>query len=335
MSDLTRSQTMMRGNGFIRSVLTVYISLTASCFILLLCTGMQWFDALTNAMSTCSTCGFCVRNASIAFYDNAAAELIIVLFMVLSGISFVGLYTAVFKKGFRQFLHSHILRTYLLILAAGTVIMSVDLTLRGGYPTYMRALRDALFQMCSITTTTGFATADTTLWPTVSTIVIIGASLICGCAGSTSGGIKVDRIVILWKRFRINVQSFIHPRWIQAVWLDGQVVKKARIANAMSFVRIYLLIVFVGAVFNAVAGLDLMTSISAAIACTGNVGPGFGLVGSFSNYASFSDPLKYGSMIMMLAGRLEITPLLFLAIDITSNRNFHYFCRRFGKNPRT
>jgi len=320
ISDIARRQVSLRGNAFIKSMLIVYSVLTAGCFLALRATGMHWFDALTNAMSTCSTCGFCIRNSSIAYYGSNAAEAVTICFMVLSGISFVGIYNAVFNKGLKQLFKSQILRTYLIFIAIGIIVMSTDLMLRGGYTSYTDALRDSAFQMCSITTTTGFATADTTLWPPLSIIILLVASIICGCAGSTSGGIKMDRIVILMKKFRIGIQSIAHPNWIQAVRVDDRVIKENQVSNMASFVRVYLSLIFIGAVFNAVAGLDLMTGVTAAIACVGNVGPGFGDVGSFGNYAGFSDILKYGSMVMMLAGRLEITPLLFMLINLFDRR---------------
>lgn len=308
LSDLTRSQSSKHGKAFVRTIMLVYIVLTAACAVSLRVAGIGWFDAVTNAMSTCSTCGFCVRNASIGAYDSLAVELIIILFMTLSGVSFVALSSfAISKKG------GHVMtstsKAYLVFLVVATVLITVNIQ-ASGLGSFWESLRMAAFQVSSISTTTGFATADTTLWPAHSIIILVVASIICGCSGSTSGGIKMDRVVILFKYIRNGFRTVINPRRVMGTRIDGRVVSERTLSDAMKFTLVYGALIFVGALVNTLFGLDVETGVSAAVACLGNVGPGFGGVGSLGNYSSLPDVLKFTSSLLMIAGRLEIFPIL-------------------------
>jgi len=309
ISDIARGQAPLRGKPFIIGMLSVYVSMTLLCGGALKLAGLSWFDAITNAMSTCSTCGFCVMNNSIAAYDSLAVELIIIAFMITSGISFIAMHS-LFRGN--PIFKSEILKAYLLFLLFGTALISINLNYNRIEPTYWESLRAAAFQMCSLTTTTGFATANTTTWPSMSIVILIVASIVCGCSGSTSGGMKMDRIVMLCKQLRINIIGLMDPRTVNITRVDGKVIKESRISDTMSFVLLYLGLIMLGSIINAMGGLDLATSFSASVACIGNVGPGFGSVGSFGNYADFPVVLKFSSMLLMLAGRLEITPFLFV-----------------------
>lgn len=286
----------------------VYIVLTAACAVSLRVAGIGWFDAVTNAMSTCSTCGFCVRNASIGAYDSLAVELIIILFMTLSGVSFVALSSfAISKKGGPVMTSTS--KAYLVFLVVATVLITVNIQ-ASGLGSFWESLRMAAFQVSSISTTTGFATADTTLWPAHSIIILVVASIICGCSGSTSGGIKMDRVVILFKYIRNGFRTAINPHRVMGTRIDGRVVSERTLSDAMKFTLVYGALIFVGALVNTLFGLDVETGVSAAVACLGNVGPGFGGVGSLGNYSSLPDVLKFTSSLLMIAGRLEIFPIL-------------------------
>ena len=188
-----------RSNSFARRMLATYVALTGATFILLMFTGMGWFDALTNAMSACSTCGFCTRNTSIAYYANPAAEIILTVAMIAAGINFGILFLAILRGRPHFFVKSETIKVFLSLLAIATILVTVDLLTRGHYPSVGDAIRDAAFQVASIATTTGFATKDTTLGPPLSMALLILCSLICGCSGSTSGGIKIDRAILAAK----------------------------------------------------------------------------------------------------------------------------------------
>ncbi|MBR5256979.1 MAG: TrkH family potassium uptake protein [Bacteroidales bacterium] len=301
-----------RSNSFAKRMLATYASLTGVTFISLLFTGMGWFDALTNAMSACSTCGFCTRNTSIAFYANPAAEIILTVAMIAAGINFGILFLAILRGRPRFFMRSEIIRVFVVLLGITTVLMTVDLMTKGNYATFGNALRDAAFQVASIATTTGFATQDTTLWPPLSMALLILCSLICGCSGSTSGGIKIDRAILAAKGIHRKVGLTVAPNAVKNIRVDGRARPDAQISDAYGYIFCYLLVVVVFAAVNIAVGIDFTTSVTASIACIGNVGPGFGEVGSMSNYAAFPAFLKVTSLLEMLIGRLEIFPVLYL-----------------------
>lgn len=319
LSDIARSQSSKSGKAFVKTILSVYVILTATCAILLRISGQGWFDAVTNAMSTCSTCGFCVKNASIAAYNSVAAELIIIFFMTTCGISFMLLSTiATGKKTARRRI-STTTAVFLISLIAATAIVSKNLH-NDGQMSWLEAIRQAAFQVSSISTTTGFATADTNLWPALSIIILTVASIICGCSGSTSGGIKMDRVVLIYSYIRNGFRTVANPHRILGTRLSGHIVSERDATEAMKFVLIYVALIIVGAVVNISFGLDVKTGVTAAIACIGNVGPGFGSVGSMGNYADFPAVLKFTNSLLMLAGRLEIFPI-FSFIGLSAERN--------------
>ena len=298
--------------SFANRMLITYIALTLVTFFALKLTGMGWMDAVTNAMSACSTCGFCTRNASIAFYANPAAEIILTVAMLSAGVHFGILFLA-FLKGHPHCLwQSETLKVFLSLVGLAILIVTTDLLVKGDYPSFATALRDASFQVASIATTTGFATQDTTLWPPLSMSVLIICSLICGCSGSTSGGIKVDRVILAAKGIYRKVKLTVEPHGIYPVRVDGRVRTQEQVSDAYGYIFCYLILMVVFAAFNITLGLDFTTGVTASIACIGNVGPGFGAVGSMSNYADFPSILKLSGMIEMLIGRLEIFPVLYL-----------------------
>ena len=301
-----------RSNSFAQRMLATYTALTAVTFISLVFTGMGWFDALTNAMSACSTCGFCTRNSSIAFYGNPAAEIILTVAMIAAGINFGILFLAFLRGRPHFFLKSEIIKVFLSLLGIATILVTVDLMTKGNYPSFGNALRDAAFQVASISTTTGFATQDTTLGPPLSMAMLILCSLICGCSGSTSGGIKIDRAILAAKGIHRKVGLTVAPNAVKNIRVDGRAKADSQISDAYAYIFCYLLVVVVFSAVNITVGIDFTTSVTASIACIGNVGPGFGDVGSMSNYAAFPGILKFTSMLEMLIGRLEIFPVLYL-----------------------
>ncbi|MBR5704294.1 MAG: TrkH family potassium uptake protein [Bacteroidales bacterium] len=301
-----------KSGTFAKRMLATYVTLTAVTFGALTLTGMEWFDALTNAMSACSTCGFCTRNASIAFYANPAAEMILTVAMIAAGINFVIIFMAFLKRRPGLIWKSEIIRVFLILLAIAIVAITSDLMLNGHYHSLWSALRDAVFQVVSIATTTGFATQDTTLWPPLSMSVLIICSLICGCSGSTSGGIKIDRAVLAAKGVSRKVRLTVSPNTVRYIYIDGRIRTDSQVSDAFGYILCYLFIMVIFAAVNIAAGLDFTTGVTASIACIGNVGPDFGDVGSMSNYAAFPGLLKLTGMVEMLIGRLEIFPVLYL-----------------------
>jgi len=301
-----------RSDAFAKRMLTTYVSLTFITFFALKLCGMGWFDSATNAMSACSTCGFCIKNSSIAFYDNPAAEIVLTFAMLAAGINF-GIWFLTFVKGSRKsLLRSEPIRVFLILVAVAICVVTVDLMIKGEGMSFGKALRASSFQVASISTTTGFATEDTNNWPALATAILLVCSLICGCSGSTSGGIKIDRLVLAIRGIGMKIGRGITPRMVQTVRVDGIIRPYEQITDTYVYIVCYLIIIVICGAINTACGLDLTTGVSASIACIGNVGPGFGDVGSMANYAQIPTVVKISSMIEMLIGRLEIFPVLYL-----------------------
>ena len=305
-----------RSNSFAKRMLATYVALTAVTLLSLRLTGLGWFDAITDAMSACSTCGFCPRNISIAYYANPAAEVVLTVAMIAAGLNFGILFLAFLRGRPRVIWKSETIRVFLSLVGLAIALVTADLMVNGHYRSLGNALRDAAFQVASISTTTGFATQDTTLWPPLSMALLIICSLFCGCSGSTSGGIKIDRAVLAAKGIHRRVGLAVSPNTIQNIRIDGRVRPESQVSDAFGYSFCYLLIVVLFAAVNITAGLDFTTGVTASIACIGNVGPGFGDVGSMSNYAAFPGILKITSMVEMMVGRLEIFPVLYLIRSI-------------------
>lgn len=308
LSDIVMSEN--KGNPVVKTILSVYLSLTLLCGFSLKFTGLDWFDSMTTAMSTCSTCGFGVLNDSIYGYHNPAAEIVLIVFMTISGMNFISL-SNLFRRD-RTKKKYEMVTIYLALTVAGTLMIFIDLVANGSDIHVGDTLRKAAFQFTSIITTTGFATADTSVWPGISILILLTASVICGCSGSTSGGIKLDRAVIMAKASKNGIIHLRHPNRILNISIDGKKLSEDLANNTFIFLACYLFLAFLGAAINVACGESLTTGISAAIACIGNVGPGFGDVGSFGNYADIPNVAKIGSITLMLFGRLEIFPILFV-----------------------
>lgn len=312
-SDLARGYFGGRKRTFVNLMLTIYIGITLASTLALRICGMRWFDAVTHAMSACSTCGFSTRNASIAAFDSPGIEAVLIVAMLLGGTNFTLLQgTFMPRQGGRTVFRSEVFKVFILSVLLTSAVTAANLVLSGQCTSVFRAMRLAVFQIASISTTTGFATADTDTWPALSVTVICLCSVICGCTGSTSGGIKVDRALIAVKGMREKVRSIAHPYNIRYIRIDGRVRKMEEVDDACIFILFYLTLAVAGGFINSMGGMDLRSGLSASIACIGNVGPGFGTVGSMGNYAMLPDALKLNSMLLMLLGRLEIYPFFLI-----------------------
>lgn len=311
LSDLAKSYYGGRKRNFVYRMIAVYLIITTASAIALRLTKMPWFDATTLAMSACSTCGFCTKNISVAFYNNVAVEIILIAAMLMGATNFSLMFSTVWpdKRTHKNLFNTQVIRWFLALVAIAILAVTANLYYSGYCATFPKALRLAAFQVCSLSTTTGFATADTNLWPTGSMGILILCSLVCGCSGSTSGGMKMDRFVIVVKSLKGLVNSLIGVKNVNRTKLDGQLKTEENITSILAFMGIYMLIIAIGTIIFAIS-MDFKTSITAAIACIGSVGPGFGDVGSMGNYAGFLGFQKVAAMIIMLLGRVEIFPML-------------------------
>ena len=305
LSTIAKDNFHYRSREIMRILVFVYVGLTLVTTVLLKLSGMCWFDAATHAMSACGTSGFSTKNASVAFFDNPMIELVMMGAMALSGIHFGILYATLTGRKNNIF-RSEIVRVYIGMMLIASMVIAASLYSENIYPSFVESLRHASFQVVSITTTSGFATADTNLWTPLAILLLIFCSIICGCAGSTSGGMKVDRLVLAVKVIRNRVKLQQHPNAVISTKTDGMVQGDNVLSLVLTFIVAYLLLALVGTVVYAMFGCDLMTSFTASISCISNVGPGFGEIGSFDNYADLPSVLKFNSTVLMLVGRLEI-----------------------------
>lgn len=309
MSNLAKDNFRYRTQMIVQILMVVYVGLTALTTLLLKLAGMTWFDAVCQAMSACATSGFSTKNASIAFWDSALIETILIVVMAVAGIHFGLIYATVTGKRNNIF-RSEVTRYYLGMLLGGSIVIALSLWISGIYPDPITAFRYAAFQFTTLTTSTGFATADTNLWPPLAILVLIFGSFVCACSGSTTGGIKFNRLVIAAKMLRARLQQQQHPNAVIRIRVDGVLQEDTVMSAVPVFIVAYLLLLFAGAMINAMCGVDLMTSFSASLACISNVGPGFGQVGSLENYADLPAVSRFTGSILMLFGRLEIFGLI-------------------------
>lgn len=291
----------------------VYVGLTLLQVLLYMAGGMGAFDAVNHAMSTLATGGFSTRDASMAHYGTPYLQWVTVLFMYVAGINFALHFRA--AAGRPLYWKDSEWRFFTgVLVAAGLAVTAVNLLLGGEYGVegVEGALRDAFFQVVSIATTTGFASADYELWAPASQAVLATLFLLGGMAGSTSGGIKAVRILLLLKHTANELRRQLHPRAVLVVRVGRHVVREDILATVLGFVILYVLLIVAGALTLSLFGNDLLTAFSASASAVGNIGPGFGSVGPVENYGWMSGPELLVLGFLMVVGRLEIYTVLLL-----------------------
>ena len=287
---------------------TIYFVMTMTEFILLWIAGMPCFDAICTAFGTAGTGGFGVRNTSIAGY-SMTLQIIVTIFMILFGVNFSA-YFLIMKKKFMQGLLIEEIRYYFGIILAAIIV--IGLNIRPMFANLGVALQQSAFQVGSIITTTGFATADFNQWPALSRTLLVLLMFIGACAGSTGGGIKVSRILIFAKTVRKEFHVYIHPNAVKKVKMDGKAIAHETVRATNVFLILYILVFVVSLVLITFDEFDLVTNFTAIAATLNNIGPGLEMVGPTANFASFSYFSKVVMIFDMLAGRLELFPLVIL-----------------------
>lgn len=292
-----------------RILYTIYIVLTLVCVVALLLTGMPLYDALINALGTAGTGGFSNWNNSIAHYDSVAVDIILSIGMLVFSVSF-SVYFMLIKKKFKEVLESQELRFFLIMVTSATVIIAFDIW--DMYGSIFEAFRHSFFQVSTIVSTSGFATTDFNQWPMLSKTILLVLMFVGGCAGSTAGGMKQIRALILMKAGRRATRQATHPRSVLPVKVDGKSVENSHIMDIAVFAFMYFLIMGIAIFLVSFDNFDFETTFTAVLATMSNIGPGLGMVGPTGNFSQFSDFSKFVLCFCMLAGRLEIYPLLVL-----------------------
>ncbi len=287
----------------------IYAFLTVVEIIFLLFGGMPLFDSMCNAFGTAGTGGFAIKNSSIAFYNSAYVDSVITIFMAIFGINFNLIYFIAIGK-LRAAFKSEELRWYLMIILVAA--LGITFNIMNMYSSILTAFRYAIFQVASIITTTGYVTADYGQWPLFSQIIIVFLMFIGACAGSTGGGIKVSRIIIYIKSALNELKHLIHPHSVTTVKFEDQHVSKNTVNNIHTYLILYLMILCSSLLIISLQNIDFTSAFSAVVTCLNNVGPGLNIVGPVGNFSSLSDISKLVLCFDMLAGRLEIFPILLL-----------------------
>jgi trk system potassium uptake protein TrkH len=296
-------------NDMARKLLAVYVLLTLALAGLLMLGGMKLPDSLCHAFGTLSTGGFSTKNANIGVY-SAYIQYTIIIFMILAGTNFTLHYLALQGK-FKKLWHSEEYRKYLYIIAFFSLVIALFLVVRTGMDGE-KALRDALFQVVSIVTTTGYSTSNYMVWPGGLWAFILLLMFVGGMAGSTGGGVKVIRQLLLFKNAGKELKRALHPQGIIPVRLNNEAVSQDIIYKVMAFCQLYILVFIFGAMILSFLGLDFETAMGASISALGNIGPGLGNVGPAGNYAYFPSAGKWFLSFLMLLGRLELFTVMIL-----------------------
>ncbi|MBR6784643.1 MAG: TrkH family potassium uptake protein [Clostridia bacterium] len=299
----------------------IYCGLSIIQVILLLAGGMPLFDSICTTFGTAGTGGFGILNNSIEGYNSLYAEMVIGVFMLIFGINF-NLYYLLLMRQFKQALKSEELRCYLGIVAGAVIIISVSLITRNY--TIGSAFRYAFFQVASIITTTGFSSVDFGTWPIIAQLVLLFLMFVGACAGSTGGGIKVSRLMILVKSGMRDIKKAINPRSIETVKVDRQAVEEPVVKSVSVFFATYIIVLAISSAFVALDGRDLTTTLTSVVSCLGNIGPGLGsVVGPAGNFSSLSMLSKIVLSFDMLAGRLELIPMLMIFTPYAWSRKYN------------
>ena len=302
-----------------RILYLMYFVLTAAEAVFLMFGGMSFYDALLHSFSTAGTGGFSNRNASVAYYDSAYIDGVITVFMILFGVNF-NLYFLIRLKNWKDALKNEELHAYLGIIAGAVAIVTVNIL--GIYGNIVHAFRYASFQVASVITTTGFCTADFNLWPELSKVVLLCIMVIGACAGSTGGGIKVSRFLILVKSIKQEVRRMLHPKAVTIVKINGKRVGNDTIRSVYIYFISYILVMMVSILLVSINNFDFATTFSSVLTTLNNVGPGISMVGPVENFHMFSPLSKLVFCMDMLLGRLEIFPYLLLMSPELWRRRF-------------
>lgn len=307
-----------KSNSTARILYGIYLFMTIAEIILLKCGGMSFFDSVTLSFGTAGTGGFGIKNDSITSY-SLYSQIVIGVFMALFGINF-NLYFLLLCGKIKDVFKDEELRAYLGIM--GTAILMIAIDIRGMFGSFGQALHTAAFQVSSVMTTTGYSTADFDKWPELSKMLMLTVMCIGGCAGSTGGGIKVSRILLMMKNIKREFKRLLHPRSVSIIRFDGKKVNNEVAQNTSIYLTVYMIIFMISVILVSFDNMDMTSNVTGVIATLNNIGPGLGVVGATGSFAPYSMLSKIVFIIDMLLGRLEIFPLLLIFMSgVKSKKN--------------
>lgn len=320
LSSLSKREYRSGANKTVYIFTYVYFGLTAASFLLYVMAGMSPFDAINHAMSVVATGGFSTRNASIGAYDSITIDLITMLFMVLSSVHFGMIFVAVVTRSLKPF-KNEIFKFYLSMMVVAGVIVSISIKAHGFEETWARAFLSGSFHILSFASTTGFSIADSSSWPVLSHTMLMFVGICCGMAGSTTGGIKSDRVLLLCKEVKYQLRMVLHPASVNEIRMNGRVVRQNDIAPHILYIALYGLVVIISLAACLTLDPDNNQSFTAILSSLGNVGLSVDQLGSIYSYNGEPSSLKFIYTLDMFLGRVEIYPILAVVMMIFSRRN--------------
>jgi len=291
---------------------TVYAGLTLACILSLRMVGMDWFDAVCHGFSALSLCGFSTYDDNVGHFNSVSIEMVLTVFQVLAALNFATHYQAWSQRGLRAYLRDTEAKATIGVLAAGSIGIAIYLFVMGTYPSLPVALREATFNVVSIATDGGLHTQDYSRWPVFAPMFMLFLSCVVASSGSTGGGIKMIRSLILAKQANRELEHLVHPNLVRPLKIGGTVIANRVVFAVLGFVFLYFMSLVTLVFVELASGLDFTTSLSAILSCINNVGPGLGLVGPDSNYSVLTDFQTWVCSVAMLLGRLEVFPILVL-----------------------
>lgn len=318
LSSLSKEGYRYKSGKTARVMVSVYLGMAIAETLCLWAAGMTLFDAVNHTFSTVATGGFSTKNTSIMYYDSPVIDIIITVFMAMSAMHFGVIYMSFIKRSFKP-LNNAVTKYYLSVIAVFSIIIALSLRLQGGYDTWGKSFLDATFQTVSFITTTGFGQADNTTWPLLANTILMFAAFHCGCSGSTTGGIKADRMYIALKAIWEDFRKRLHPSSLFRTKINGRVMEEDHVASVFLYIVLYIFALFLSFILVLICGLEIGEAFSGTVASLGNVGPGIGQIGTMGNYSALPSAVKFIFTIDMFLGRVEIFPIL-VVISMIGNR---------------
>jgi len=314
LSSLSREGYRFRSMRTVYVIVSVYIGITVLSAVSLIIAGMPPFDAVNHAFSIVSTGGFSTKNLSVSYYDSTAINLTVTFFILLSSLHFGLIFTTLVTRSLRPVAKNPVVKYYLGSVAAMTLLLSFSLRLNGEYDNWGKALLDSFYQISCYVTTTGFGIVDNAAWPSMAGLVLLFASLQCGCSGSTSGGLKADRVYIAFKTLLRQLRSGLHPTAVSKVKIGGHYIDDSEALPVILYIVLYCSIIIIGIFLLLLCGVDVIEAVSGAVSSMGNVGPGLGSISALGNYADQPFMAKTIYTVGMILGRLEIYPVFMVFV---------------------
>lgn len=319
MSTLSKGGYRYNSSKVIRIITGVYLAFTISIFLSLWAAGMTLFDAVNHAFSIAATGGFSTRSLSIGYYHSDLINLIVIFFMAVCALHF-GLIYAVFVTRSLKPMRNSIVGYYFASIAVASLVVGLALKMQGGYEQWGRAFMDSTFTVVSYMSTAGFAICDNSTWPWLAGVVLLFVSFQCGCSGSTTGGLKVDRVLIAFKSIGNEIRRRIHPNAVAQIRLDGHYLQENIVSSVMMYIVTYFIFVFISIVVVMLCGSGATEAVSGVIASLGSVGPGLGELGAMENFSAEPALSKFVYAFDMFLGRVEIYPVL-VVLSMIFNRS--------------